>query len=361
VRRRYQNGSLKRANGKWIAQYWEDGHRRNKTLGKLREMAKSEAQRQLAALMAPINAQCSEPSPSVLLKDFIEGSYLPFYGRKWKRSTAMTTQARLRTYLVPELGGLPLSDLNRERLQSFLEDLAARGLSRSTVDHVRWDLRQILRLAVTDGYLQRNPADCLFVPREATVGEVRRMTKEEVIRCLDSLGGREKLVVKLAILGGLRPGEILALRCGRVSANHVEIKERLYRTDLDSPKTRQSVRKVALPQELCAELQAWCASLPEQGPDAWVFPSERLTTPINKDNLWQRNIAPVLAAAGLDWVNFQVFRRTHATLMRESGADPKLVADNMGHLLGVNLDVYTKTTLPMRHEAVEALASQLVQ
>src|SRR5258708_536505 len=28
MRRRYQEGSLKKVDGKWIAQWWEDGHRR---------------------------------------------------------------------------------------------------------------------------------------------------------------------------------------------------------------------------------------------------------------------------------------------------------------------------------------------
>jgi integrase len=57
-------------------------------------------------------------------------------------------------------------------------------------------------------------------------------------------------------------------------------------------------------------------------------------------------------------VNFHVFRRTHATLMRESGADPRLVADNMGHSLDVNQNVYTQTNLNKGKEAVNALESK---
>ena len=33
---------------------------------------------------------------------------------------------------------------------------------------------------------------------------------------------------------------------------------------------------------------------------------------------------------------------THASLSRQAGIDPKLVADQLGHGLGVNLDVYTR-------------------
>jgi integrase len=55
------------------------------------------------------------------------------------------------------------------------------------------------------------------------------------------------------------------------------------------------------------------------------------------------------------WVNFQVMRRTHASLSRRAGIDPKVVADQLGHGLGVDLDVYTKSDLNQRKEAVKKL------
>ena len=33
MRKRYQKGSIKKYRGAWIAQWWEDGHRRKRTLG----------------------------------------------------------------------------------------------------------------------------------------------------------------------------------------------------------------------------------------------------------------------------------------------------------------------------------------
>src|SRR2546425_3621953 len=47
---------------------------------------------------------------------------------------------------------------------------------------------------------------------------------------------------------------------------------------------------------------------------------------------------------------FQIMRRTHASLSRQAGIDPKLVADQLGHGLGVNLDVYTVAALDKRQE-----------
>lgn len=57
-----------------------------------------------------------------------------------------------------------------------------------------------------------------------------------------------------------------------------------------------------------------------------------------------RHIRPRLKTVGLEWVDFQVMRRTYSSLKREQGVDPKIVADLMGHDLDVNLN----TTLRLR-------------
>ena len=49
------------------------------------------------------------------------------------------------------------------------------------------------------------------------------------------------------------------------------------------------------------------------------------------------------------------------SLSRQAGIDPKLVADQLGHGLGVNLDVYTVAALDKRQDAVEVLESALVR
>jgi integrase len=77
------------------------------------------------------------------------------------------------------------------------------------VAHFRWDLRQIFRMAVMEGHILRNPAELLFILREAALTVHTAMTREEVQKCLSVLEQRERLIVKFAILAGLRPGEII--------------------------------------------------------------------------------------------------------------------------------------------------------
>src|SRR5215813_5972748 len=51
-----------------------------------------------------------------------------------------------------------MPSITRDLLQQYLEQKAAQGHSFSLVDHLRWDLRAIFRLAVQDRLLGSNPA-----------------------------------------------------------------------------------------------------------------------------------------------------------------------------------------------------------
>jgi integrase len=69
---------------------------------------------------------------------------------------------------------------------------------------------------------------------------------------------------------------------------------------------------------------------------------------------------PKLAKVGLEWATFQVMRRTHATLMKALGVDGKLVADQLGHSLDVNQNVYTQSPVESRAAMVNQLEQSLL-
>jgi integrase len=361
MRKRYQQGSLRKVDGKWIAQWRDiDGHRRKRTFGRVSQMTKAQVRTELDAILAPINGRAGlSPSSTARFGEFVMSTYLPFYRRKWKRSSAMTNEGRLRHYLMPGFSERPLGSFKRDELQGFLDAKVGAGLSFSRVAHLRWDLRQIFRMAVEEEYISRNPAELLFVPRDAKRPERPVMNSEEAQKCFSVLELRERLVVKLAILAGLRPGEIFGLKWGHLSGLHVDIRQRVYRGHIDTPKSSHSIRKAALSKGLLEEIQAWKLISRDVSADAWVFPSETEKTPVSKDNVWRRHIGSKLSAAGLHWVNFQVMRRTHATLMNELHDDPKLVADQLGHTLDVSQNVYTRASVARRKDAVDALEMAL--
>ena len=88
-------------------------------------------------------------------------------------------------------------------------------------------------------------------------------------------------------------------------------------------------------------------------------PFGEVNTPLGRGNAWRGLIAPRLKTIQLEWATLQIMRRTHASLLRQAGIDPKLVADQLGHGLDVNLDVYTVAALDKRQDAVEVLESAL--
>src|SRR5690606_14473722 len=93
--------------------------------------------------------------------------------------------------------------------------------------------------------------------------------------------------------------------------------------------------------------------------DAWVFPSEHGRAPVSAENVSRRNFLPRLKTVGLEWATFVVMRRTHGSLMRDLGVDPKLVGDQLGHTLDVSLNVYAKSVLARRGEALALFESRL--
>jgi integrase len=360
-RRRYRKPRIKNVGGYWIAQYRDlDGTKRKVSLGPVRVVRKGEAEEKLAKILEPINTQ-QECAAEIEFGQFVRQVYFPFYRRKWKRSTIETNEDRFKQHLLPEFERRKLDTFrkSREELQDFLDAKAATGLSYSTVAHLRWDLRHVFRLAVQDEYLERNPAEELYIPSGAPRAEKTRMTADQVRLFLSVLDLRERVIGGLGILAGMRPGEIFALKRSKLEEDFANIQQRIYRGELDTPKTFKSRRLAALGDGLIAWLGQWLELLPDSSPDAWLFPSETGKTPVAKDNCWRRHFQPRLKAVGLGWVNFQVMRRSHASLLSDLGVDPQVRADQMGHGVDVNQNEYTRASLERRKEAVNTLEKSL--
>lgn len=343
----------------WVVLYREGGARKYNTLGLFSKMSKSEAQKKQAEFMGEINAKAATtPDPAIMFGDYLDNVALPFMRTKWKRSTAITTENRI-THHLEEFRKTRLAAITLKALQAFLGRKAGE-LSRSMVAHLRWDLRAVFKLALAEGYIERDPTASLYTPREAETETTRAMTGKEVEQFIGALELRERVIAHLAIFVGMRPGEILGLQRQHVSEDcrAVTIAQRLYRGDIDTPKTRSSRRTVAIPTKTASLMHEWM-SLVGGKPEDWVFSSENSLKPMWRDNVWYRCMKPKLKPLGLEWANFQVLRRTHASLGHEAGIDPKVAADQRGHGIGVALDVYTKASLNRRAEAAEELENSV--
>lgn len=365
-RRRFQNPEPKRRkHGRglvWVGQY-RDLERvpRTKVLGKCSELSKGEAEAMLAAILVPINAGIPKRQTALFtFRHFVTSVYLLVARRRWKVSTAMTTEPTINVHLVEPLGPKLMNEITREDLQSLL-DQKARVLSFSVVDHLRWHLRAIFDLAISEGATDRNPANSLFTPKCKAGRERRDLTSEDVNLMFEVLDLRERLMVRLAIFEGMRPGEILALQWQHLGDESFDVRQRVYRGNIDEPKTRKSVRTGGLSISTTEDLRAWREMARDPKPDGWIFASENPQTPLSRDNVLRRNVRPRLECIGLGWVDFQVMRRANASLGRKAGIDDKVAADQRGHGLGVSLDVYANSDLSQKVEAVRKLEAVVIQ
>lgn len=360
-RKRFQRGSLKmRKHGRvrvWVAQWWEDGGRRFKVLGRCAQMTKSQADAELTAILRPINEGTAPVARPVLtFREFVEQVYLPHCRRTWKESTDLTTVPRIKNHLVTAFGDRLLGTIGRAEMQDLLEAKAP-VLSRSMVAHMRWHLNGIFKLAQADGLIDHNPAQELRIPKNCKAGrDTRPLTEQEVNQFLGVLDLRERLMARLAIYEGLRPGEILALIWGALESDAIVISQRIYQGKFGTPKSGKP-REAGVSDGTQAEIRKWRKLAPSTAADAFVFPSENPASPLDMSNLWKRSFEPRLEKLGLAWATFQVLRKTNASPSRKAGVDAKVSADQRGHGLGVSMEVYAISDREQKREGVNKLES----
>jgi integrase len=347
-----------------VVLYYDDrGERRYSTLGWASEMNKGVADEKCQEFMRGINGGDRTPGPTrpTTVKEFLDQVYLPFYRGKWKESTAGTSENRIQHHIVKDLGGRRLDDLSLVPLQKFLDAKADVGLSHSVVDHLRWDLSSMLEMAVSEKVIPVNPATALYTPKAAKKGVGRAMSAKEVERAIEALDFREKVILHLAIFAGARPGELLAIQRQQVTsaASVIEIHRRVYRGKFADPKSGL-IRTIAVPPRSAALLREWMEKAVEPDPGTFVFAGET-GQPLWRSSLLDDHIKAKLEPIGLGWVNFQVMRRTHASLGHKAKVDPKVAADQRGHGIGVALDVYTKSSIKDRATAAKRLEASVLK
>lgn len=366
-RKRFQRGSLttRKRNGKkyWLAQWREEGGHRTKELGLFSKISKIAAESMLQEILTPINDGVERKERAkTTFAQFVENVYIPVFNRKWKDSTADTEIPQMRYHLVRAFGDELLRNITREMLQDFL-DCTAKSCGRSVVDHLRFRLRSIFKLALSEGIVDRNPASALFRPRETKPPREKKvMTPSDSSAMLQVLNLREQAIVRLATWEGMRPGEILAVRVGDVSIAEecIWVRRRVYKGKLGDPKNDRSKRQVALTLGTLTLLQMWMEQACNRNPEAWLFSSEN-GKPLRRDNVWTRNIKPKLEPIGLGWATFQVMRRSYATWSRKAGVDAHTRSAQMGNTVDVNENEYAVATFDQKLAAVRLLETAVVQ
>jgi len=168
-------------------------------------------------------------------------------------------------------------------------------------------------------------------------------------------------MVLLAILRGMRIGEILGLRRKDVDfrSGQIRIEQACYRGLLASPKTKGSRRTLPLSRAFMSSLIQIYEHAPRTGEDDLVFQT-RNGTPLNDTNLLHRHLKPAGWEIGMPSLSWHTLRRTHATLLQTAGASLRDTQAQLGHSrMSTTLEVYTLPIPAHLRLAVENL-SQLV-
>ena len=255
-------------------------------------MPRADAEALLASIVRTLNGENGQiPVELFTFKSFVEKVYLPIYREKWKASMAETEEYRLRAHLVKSIGDQLLHRIDRDRLKAVLNG-AARTVGHDVLDHLRFRLRSIFELAISEGLIDWNPATSLFTPRHQEGSDKAGSGSAQIVLILEALDIPERLISRFAIFEGMRPSEILGLQRHDLDVDSVWVRRRMFKSNVDTPKNQRSAKRIGCSLGTRDLLKTWVASLVSTEDDAWLFPASTLTTPMRLNNLWRRNFVP---------------------------------------------------------------------
>ena len=245
---------------------------------------------------------------------------------------APSTQSRDKTYLnliCDEWGEVPLGRVRNGEVQEWVDSL---DMAPSTRRHVALLFGQVLDRAVADRLIATSPLR-LSLPR-AQRSEQRFLAPPEIATLAGCIDEHYKPLMMVAVLTGLRWGELLALspasidpegRSLTVSASISEVNGQFARR---TPKTAAGMRNLALSDSAITYLE----SVP------FLSPEGRM---IRRSNFRRRIWLPAVNEAGLSGLRFHDLRHTHASLLIAAGEHPLVISRRLGHSgIQVTMDRY---------------------
>jgi integrase len=349
-RRRYQRGSLRQEEDRWIARWREDvllpdGEvkrvHKKQVLGTTADLpTKRLAMRELERRLVPINGVDYRPAPAMTFADFSD---------KWKetvmvqhkRSTQSSERSHLKTVLIPAFGKVRLRDLSPEMAQKWVSESTA---APKTTRNLVVTLRSVWATAKDWGYVSHDPFRRLALPAAAP-GRTYHFTVEEALAIIDKAQGRWKVFFRILAETGMRPGELAGLRRDAIGDSTLTIKQSVWGQQVQTPKSKAGIRTMAISASQTEELRAMIDSTPENGYGlVWVTPPGRKRgsggRPLSMDNFRNRVLNPILEELGIDKkleglgierCGFYPMRHMNLTLMDSLNVPMKTRQKRAGH------------------------------
>lgn len=241
------------------------------------------------------------------------------------------------------IGRVKLRDITEDVVTTFVDHLRASGLSTKGTKAVKMTLGDLLEYARRKRYLALNPARGLAVKKtrtEAAKPEID-LAPELIAAMMSYAPPSLLLLVKVAVLVGLRRNELRALRWSDLDTEtgQLSITKALDRRGKEAPtKTVAGIRKIPISSRLLAELEEHRRSSQFSSHSDYIFTS-KTGKPYGRGTLWnQWHKAYELAIE--HWPvgkpippcpRWHDLRHLCASFWADSGMRPKLAQKYLGH------------------------------
>ena len=192
-----QTGELKLIHGAWRVRFYDlAGVRRMKTLGRLSEFPdKQDVFPSYLAFMAEVNQPKFNPTPGILLRDFVLNRYFPSLGHL-RGSTVRNYKGVWRRHIEPRLGHLRLREIRTFECQQAMEDIVAKNpLKLASVQRIKSFLHEVFSQAIRDDLRDRdvNPTANIKLNVKPSKTETGAYTLHEVSAMLEVLEDAAKV------------------------------------------------------------------------------------------------------------------------------------------------------------------------
>ncbi|KHS57629.1 integrase [Terrisporobacter othiniensis] len=279
-----------------------------------------------------------------------------------------------------DFGNIKLNDLRTTHLQRHYKKLLDNGVTPTTIKQINTNLKTCLNEAERQGYIQKNWCKLVTLPKKEDNKEVKVLTKQEQEKFLEAIKGHELELLYIVALGtGLRIGEILGLKWSDIDFKNNELhvnrslqKAAIYENDKivryevqeTTPKTKNSLRTIPVPQNIIKKLIAHKKEqnelillLQEEYDNKNYVFCNKLGKSI-EDKRPGRNLKTILTSIGIEPIKFHALRHTYATRLFEAGIPPKTVQHLMGHAdIETTMNIYTHVMKEQKLEAVDKINS----
>lgn len=368
-RRRSDNtGSIfKDATGYWNAQIFVGYNDEGKRVTK-RKRAKTEAE-----VVTWLNAQLAQSSQTPI-EHLTFQQYLERWLDQTKRSNSYGTwqayEVACRTHVFGRLGKILLRKITQAQLQNLINALHEKGLGHKTIVKIKAILHKAFKDAQAEKLIPTNPMAAVKLPKEDRTQAFQSyaFTAEQSQTFLASVEThRNKALFWVALLTGLRKGELLALRIEDVDLDTLTLRvagsassQKGKGMVRKSTKNRASEVRIPLPSILVPIIKEQLALLEEERTDyRWkerglLFPNERGGY-MGASTLWNR-FKKALEAAGLPSIRFHDLRHSCATLLITLGVHPRVIMEILRHAqISTTMNLYAHVIPDVNREALNQL------